>query len=82
MYLLSTKQQQIPDATKTTTPEEEMIDSEDPAMSGSDDTDSDNEHAKRRKIRRVTFNKEVKIETYNSPYCDPTFMVSHLHLYG
>ena len=75
MYVFSTKQQQIPDATITTSPEEEMIDSvEDPTMSSCDD--NDNEHAKKSKIRRVTFSKEVKIETYNSPYCNPTFMVS------
>jgi len=35
-------------------------------------------YAKRRKIRKVTFNKDVKIEAYSSPYCDPTFMVSQL----
>ena len=33
-------------------------------------------HAKRKKTKRVTFSKEVKIEAYNSPYCDPGFMVS------
>ena len=26
--------------------------------------------------RRVTFNPEVKVENYNSPYCDPFFMVN------
>ena len=43
VYLLSTKQQQIPAATKTTTPQAEVVDSvEDSAVSSDDDTDSDN----------------------------------------
>jgi len=32
-------------------------------------------HAKRKKTKIVTFSTEVNIEVYNSPYCDPTFMV-------
>ena len=41
MYLLSVKQQKIPDATKTTTPEEVVNSIEDPAVTRDDDTDND-----------------------------------------
>ena len=42
VYLLSVKQQKVPDATKTTKPEEVVDSVEDPAVTSDDDTDSDN----------------------------------------
>ena len=41
MYLLSVKQQKVPDATKTTTPEEGVNSIEEPAVTRDDDTDND-----------------------------------------
>ena len=42
---------------------------------------TDNRHFSNRKSKTgkmVTFNAEVMVEEYNSPYCDPLFMVSCL----
>ena len=41
VYLLYVKQQKVPDATKTTKPEEVVNSIEDPAVTRDDDTDGD-----------------------------------------